>query len=522
MIPSDTRAHTRQMRWIELENVGSYIIPAYGACEVVDVYRPDDTFQPGGGREVWKVQFPSVDEPCNVVINGPCEIPVGGFGKPGTKDGPMRALVAQDYDAGTAVGVKKEHFELYDDRCGFVVDGDFIDSSMEVTPHENCPSWMMVEATVCIYPGGSGTAQPKVWSESANCWIDDDRDLVTVEDPFYWLLATPGDMFKVERTPCSGLTYHPAQPYGLQRRVKIESEIGCGECGNVTVIDWTNSETSCVLEVANRNHRKLACDATEYATLILQPGSICGEPAVECRGILIPNPRPLRARATLDEEMCNTGTVTISGITYLDVCVDEWSTRDPVTTANNYLGLLGCEGDTVELAWNEDSCGWDVIQVAHHSISPVMGLRCKPDGEYIQVKRAGPTIAAMQCQCEESDTWEDEIVLSEIDVVSGADFSCTGLGTGFGATCDAKLTTTRRKFLTCGAGEDGSDISLPTQTIKLTHDTYFRQDGDSLKLDNIQIPVCVFCATANETVDTDTVSGGDCVTGTGGTGGTGG
>jgi hypothetical protein len=105
-----------------------------------------------------------------------------------------------------------------------------------------------------------------------------------------------------------------------------------------------------------------------------------------------------------------------------------------------------------------------------------------------------------------------------IDIPDGMDVSCStgsGSGSGSGSTCSAALTTKRYCVIACGDAVAGDDIDLDFDAVEITTDTYFRQDGLSLKLDNCRVAVCVPCVDLTEVCDTDTVTGIDCASGSG-------
>lgn len=116
-------------RELVLHNAGSDEIPAYGACEIVDVERPDagGSLTPEGGRTIYKVKKPTKNslDAGKVVFNGPCAIPVGKE-RPGFNDFPTYALYGGDGmpSVGDDLGTIENSYELGTGKKGFKAWGD--------------------------------------------------------------------------------------------------------------------------------------------------------------------------------------------------------------------------------------------------------------------------------------------------------------------------------------------------------------------------------------------------------------
>jgi len=402
MIPQHSGAFYRKQRFVELYNVGTSTIPAYGACEIVGSSRPEKVggITPDGGATILHVRLSETDNPCNHVINGHCPIPAGQRGKPGTKDSPMLALVYAEYPSGTGIGIKTGSYFLEEGYCGYVVDGDYDVSSgtQRVTRYDNCPNEMIVRAIECVMIGDSHEAQPQKWDDDSEAYVDDvSRGTVTVIDPLCWRIAMPGDKYKVHRENCSSNKWRPIMPFGLTRRVLIENEIDCNETGLVRVLsnqgeysgygescEWTDSEyDECELLVCNTSNRPLACDAVEYGTVHFAPG--------ECIGWIVPDPRAMEAIAELVNGapgtspaigMCNSSSlpnIEINNLNVTDVC--EWPFRTTPDRVKNPLGLLACVGDDkLILGWDASDCEWYVKQVEVHVDTFITDLSCSGCG----------------------------------------------------------------------------------------------------------------------------------------------
>jgi hypothetical protein len=291
-----TDAPFRAQRWIELHNVGIEPIPPFAVVEIVDPgsQRPEmgSGYTPNDGRTVLMVRKATQDNPCATVVNGPCIIPVGEYARVGTMDDPMLALVASaSYTTGTAVGVKEDSYLLEAGYCGYLIIGDYDagTGTMRVKRWEDCPSEMMVKADECIYPGDmTKKATPMKWNALTKCYeADQSKPKITICDCNKWLLALPGECFKVERDSCDGgnaACYRPSFPYGLTRRVKIKEQIDPKACGEVTILKTGKTgsdcgypeESECKIVTCNPSGRKLGCDADEMATLHISPGE-CGD-----------------------------------------------------------------------------------------------------------------------------------------------------------------------------------------------------------------------------------------------------
>jgi hypothetical protein len=520
---SDHRsAHIRQ-RWVELENVGSVEIPAFGVCEITGSYRPDTggLVTPGGGRTVMRVRRPETDDPCAVIVNGPCPIPVGENGRPGTKDDPLLALVDSNYDAGTALGVEKESFVLTERTCArYVVDGDYDagTSTQRVDRYDDCPNEIMVRnLTVCAKPGTGSTGQPQKWDDDAEDYVDDlNRDPVHIIDPLCWRMAMYDDKYKVEREHCTGKSsgyYRPSMPYGLIRMVKITEQIPCNGSGTGKVLvnksaelggtpdcGWDELDDECEITVCNTTNRTIACDTKEeIATAVFMPG--------ECIAFLIANHRPLLAATTLSASMCGTS-VEVNEPQWLDACEWENKTAGP-RMAENQAGIYGCEGDNVIVFYYEENgvCKLGVLQAQEHDLGrPMHDIKCGDGTCTVDMTRLTSSMYGHQCEnCGATEDAATQLVGEEVDIEflsidcdsesetncqltkviqticvfcssssqtagtplslveinspTGLSVTKQGAGTG-GESCEFRIATSKVCVLGCNTGESGDDISL--------------------------------------------------------------
>lgn len=177
-------------RQIELENVGSIEVPAFGVCEVTDVYLPESasSMSADGGPIVYKVRRPTTDSPCHVIINGPCPIPPvaqspDNRGKPGTNDYPTYALYSAagsgsaGPSAGDEYGAKADSFELNPGYTGFVILGAADGTKVQVMRGCGGGEMLYVRPNTCMKPGDSVTATVAEWDGG---WSDSTRTITVV------------------------------------------------------------------------------------------------------------------------------------------------------------------------------------------------------------------------------------------------------------------------------------------------------------------------------------------------------
>ena len=468
----DGCAPMRQQRWIELENVGSVEVPPFGVCEVVDSYRPEQgtNYTPGDGRTVLRVRMAERDQPCVTVVNGPCTIPVGENRRVGTMDDPMLAQVETEYQPGTVVGVRAGSFKLQEGHCGYLIIGDYDagTNTQRVRRWEDCNNELMVKAYECIYPGDlDSIAIPMRWNATQRCWEEDPyASHVKVCDCNKWLLALPGECFKVERmNSCESsgddygqACYRPSFPYGLTRRVRVKENISPRGCGTATLLKLNSSdpcdysETECLIQICNTSARRVGCDADEDVTLHIAPGECGTGTQPECYGWIDVGPRALIAKAT-GGAICG-GELGIESIEYIDVT--EWKPRVQPLKAKNPLGIYNCPDYPVYLIWNDPSCGWDVLQPTYVRIGrPVLGIECADSGCGIDQWRTLQDIAVQQCQDCGQTSREPAIIGEMVDYVKDVDMTC---GTG----CSPKVTYGRICKMCADDSDAKGDKELPT------------------------------------------------------------
>ena len=388
-IPQDPRSPWTQSRHLEFENVGSDTIPPRGGVEVVDVYRPEKntTQTPSGGREVWKVRKPTTDSPCLWAVNGPCAIPPGEFGKPGTEDFPMIALMIGAVSPQTRAYLKKGSYAFYPGGCMAIVEGDYDapTSTAFINKRETCETQrLLVRAVDCHRLGLSGSGQPQKYESGQ--WVDDTSvSPVTVADPLCYRMALEGEKYWVENkgtNECGKDTtthpYQPTAPYGLSRRVLVYECIACRATGPVRFLktdngtgsgsgsgentddDCDNVETLCETSVKNTWNRALGCIGREYIEITATPGSCCWR-------VSSAPPIPAYMIATLTAPLCSTSDTNIDQETvqFLGACEnpDEKWTRP--TKVSNPMNRQGCSGNSVLAAphFTDCTCKWIVVAV---------------------------------------------------------------------------------------------------------------------------------------------------------------
>lgn len=519
LIGNQSSLHLRS-RFIELYNAGDVTIPGFAALQVIQSERPEKsgTVTPDGGRTVLRVLLATTDEPCLSIINGPCEIPPGKYGRPGTMDSPMLALVETEYVPNTDVGIQAGSFKLTEGICGYRIIGDYNagTGTQRVIKTDDCQAGpMVVRATECILPGEGGTVQPQQWNSITECYEDTSGPAIEVVDPMGWLLAVPDDCFKVERqhrcgTPSGGV-YTPSFPFGMTQLVRIETQIDCGECGEVAIVRKSESgsgvevglcnteATECTFQACNMSFRPLACDGPEYAIAHIIPGECClptlGSGEDRCIAYLIPYPRPMFAKGTLTSKMCG-GAPELRDAGPLDVC-DAWEGQE-ITAASNPLGLHACVNTDVLMLWCtncgggelQNQCSWMVIAVEDVELPDyILDLRCDSteDDEptcaikkqYKVQKRYGHFC---ECEDDENDWNYTQLEFNNMTVVESIEatpdesgrFVLTEAGCGTGdASCSlvfdkADLSTsvvkktTRSICVLCPKEDSGTEETLGT------------------------------------------------------------
>ena len=519
MLPANQSSPHLRSRFIELYNAGDVTIPGFAALQVIQSERPEKsgTVTPDGGRTVLRVLLATTDEPCLSIINGPCEIPPGKYGRPGTMDSPMLALVETEYVPNTDVGIQAGSFKLTEGICGWRVVGDYDagTGTQRVIKTDDCQAGpMVVRATECILPGEGGTVQPQQWNSITECYEDTSGPTIEVVDPMGWLLAVPDDCFKVERqhrcgTPSGGV-YTPSFPFGMTQLVRIETQIDCGECGEVAIVRKSESgsgvevglcnteATECTFQACNMSFRPLACDGPEYAIAHIIPGECClptlGSGEDRCIAYLIPYPRPMFAKGTLTAKMCG-GAPELRDAGPLDVCT-AWEGQE-ITSASNPLGLHACANTDVLLLWCtncgselQNQCSWMVIAVEDVELPDyILDLRCASteddeptcaiEKQYKVQKRYGHFC---ECEDDENDWNYTQLEFNNMTVVESIEatpdesgrFVLTEAGCGTGdASCSlvfdkADLSTsvvkktTRSICVLCPKEDSGTEETLGT------------------------------------------------------------
>lgn len=376
---------------------------------------------------------------------------------------------------------------------------------------------LIVRATECILPGDGGSVQPQQWNTETDCWEDMDVDPIEIIDPMGWLLAVPGDCFKVDppsSTYCdsgANAVYMPSFPFGMTQLVRIPEKIECGDCGEVEIIRKATSAgsqgesehcdteaTECKFQACNMSYRPLSCDAPEYAIAHIFPGQCClpevSPSEKRCIAYLMPYPRPLIGIGTVPtgSKMCG-NTPELQDVGFLDAC-SEYPGQAP-TAYSNPMKLHACAESKVLLLWCTqcgspsdqiaDSCGWVAVQVEDAELPDwILDLRCGTDDndpptctvekEYKLQKRYGHF-----CECDNDDTdWDRTLITTNVITVIETLTSTTGEGTSSvltSADCgeDCGLTfgkssistaelkkSTRNICVFCLGGETPSEESL--------------------------------------------------------------
>lgn len=183
MTPFQVRSGVPDQRWVKAKNVGSILIPAWGAVEISTSVVSD------AGHLVYSVKRPTAAN-LNadlVAFNGPTSIAVSGYGQV-TLDCPSLSLY-DDGDAltiGQSLGTQLNSFELKRHGRGFAVVGAALGTGSEVRVpviHAHAQAFIgKLDATM----SPAGSAVVSIWSGTAGSEADTTVNITAYD----WLLAT--------------------------------------------------------------------------------------------------------------------------------------------------------------------------------------------------------------------------------------------------------------------------------------------------------------------------------------------
>jgi len=354
-----------------------------------------------------------------------------------------------------------------------------------VRDYPDCDRSIWVQAIDCLQLGQGGLVNVVRYSSADDAWVSDAEacadgtGTVQVCDPNCWLFALPGEVFRVTRDGCAGADcWLPESPYGLRRKIRIKSRLGCGETGTATVLDanppieegsgsgtcepspagctsaWT--ESTCEITICNDGNRIIACDVPcEDAWAEAIPGT--------CIWLATPGQRATMATAVLTEEYCGDSPAEISSFQARDVC--DWTPETMPDTAGADVKRLGCVGDTVLLYWDEsnDECSWKVLSTPVHTFDHMFTKAECVDG-CLKVYQTTGKVGVEQCTSCEAETPAD-IPTAMIEVVTGATVTYNeGSGSGCdpaGGNLSVNLTTSRVCVI-CPTGDGGESVEIGT------------------------------------------------------------
>ena len=133
MFGQDERSPYRQVRWVEIYNVGAQEIPAFGAVEISGEEQPESGTEltPNAGRTVLQVRRPTCDSAPRVAFNGENPLGANKYGY-GTLDMPAWSLCSTTTND-DKVGTVKDSFILAKDKTGFIVLGGSYNGATRVT-----------------------------------------------------------------------------------------------------------------------------------------------------------------------------------------------------------------------------------------------------------------------------------------------------------------------------------------------------------------------------------------------------
>lgn len=268
-VAGDMMSPFLSQRQIELKNVDSIEIPAFAVVEVTGIELPEGALYhtPSAGRLIFKVRRATVDEPCAVVVNGPCPIPAGEDGKPGTYDFPTYALFDDSTGTGSSSGtgivptvgeewgVKAGSFALNAERSGFIIYGQ-IDGVKAQVVREVKDELLYVQPKTCWKPGTQVTAVVQEWTGGG--WSATSRE-VTVSDLDCKVLVLTTEYVWVRASRCgeTGSIIHvPVGEYGTTRIFHLTSPLGPQSSAAAYVSSTPNgscepTDDSCQVNVCN-------------------------------------------------------------------------------------------------------------------------------------------------------------------------------------------------------------------------------------------------------------------------------
>lgn len=214
-------------------------------------------------------------------------------------------------------------------------------------------SVVWIKATDCISPGSRGNSGVLRQFCGGN-WEDSQFTVDTLADPSCRNFILPGECVPAVYK-CESQSHEIIGEHGLRRRGLVETEIPCGQTGDVQIQD-----SNCSVQAANDwgMERKIApviCGTATTEEVWIQWDGECPDGGV-CPGSwhIEPMPRTQRFSGTLTEDLCGeTGEVEAE---ILDSCGYE-AVAQAISTVANPLDFRACSGAKVILEWDEvESC----------------------------------------------------------------------------------------------------------------------------------------------------------------------
>lgn len=333
------------------------------------------------------------------------------------------------------------------------------------TPQE--PVQAMLKALECIRPGDTDKTA-RVQKQGSAGYEDDPSypDPVTVDNSDCLVYALTGELFMSRREGCCTTNWIPTGPYGLTRRVRIDTCIDCDSSGTATVLQSTcggsgggcgKTDADCTINVCNPSGRPIAPCGPEEAVAQLTPG--VKDDAKDCCWYLQAGPYPTRAKATLSSALCPTdSTAAITAVTFPTYCAPDWPLP---TSARNPYGLAGCLGAQVELVpdFTGCTCNWDIVMVQPQVRDLVHDLRANCSSACELQQQSFKNVLVWSCDdtvCQ-SPEWETWASGTTVDVMADLSSSCEG-----GSGCEGKgLNKSYARVCVLCAGEAPSDEVIP-------------------------------------------------------------
>ena len=258
---------------------------------------------------------------------------------------------------------------------------------------------VFVQLTECLFPGDSGKAG--LVKQFCDGCCESSNVVARVADPNCQNMVLPGECVPVVYK-CQSNQHEIVGSHGLRRRGFVEKQIDCfssgevglcrdtGNCGSSSSGGGSGCEVACKVTACNDwgMVRKIApqicgTQVTEQVWLHYSSGcpqSSGSQSSCACPGKwhIEPFPRTERLRGRLTGTLCPSTSdgarFPVVATKVLDSCANS-VLLDIVKEAANPLGLCGCDGDIIDMVWDETiSCYYiQAVQPRQWIMKAVLG-----------------------------------------------------------------------------------------------------------------------------------------------------